>query len=54
MTANTQKAYNESVNKIAEVGTKLSPGEWYDFLDDLTGHLKALMDCYREEHPEAE
>lgn len=49
MNAKTQKAYDAAQEAIGEASTKLSRGEYKDFLDELSSHLQCLIDCWNEE-----
>lgn len=52
MNKKTQKAYNDLLAKLNEVShpDKLSPPEYFELLEEFSGHLDCCMECYREEH----
>lgn len=52
VTADTKKAYTEAVQYIGDAAHSLRGADYYDYLDELAGHIDALKAGYREEHPE--
>jgi hypothetical protein len=52
MSTKTQVAYAKALNLIGDEGTKLSPGEYEDFLNELAAHVQCLLDCIKEEKEE--
>ena len=52
MNTKTQKAYDTAQEAIGEASTKLSRGEYRDYLGELQAHLQCLIDCWDEEEEE--
>lgn len=52
MTKATEKIYNKLAAGIADESQKLGGSDYYDLLDELSGHIGMLQLAYREEHPE--
>jgi len=52
MTKETEKAYRAAQNQIAQSSRNLHGTDYLEFLEELAGHIRILIDCYKDEHPE--
>ena len=54
MSPSVQKAFTEFQEQTEEIARKhnVEGPEWFDYLEECSGYLQCLEDCYKEEHPE--
>lgn len=45
----TQAAYDKAQEAIGDASTKLSRGDYKEYLEELKAHLQCLIDCWEEE-----
>lgn len=52
MSDQSLKAFNEARDAMEKACEHLRGADYFEFLEELSGHLECLIDCYKEEHPE--
>lgn len=44
--------YQKTICAIADNAKDMAPGDYFEYLEKVASHIEALIECYKEEHPE--